>query len=229
MAHRLRHAGDGIGARWRELSFYLLEMKERELYLVHGYRNTQHFAEAQLDLEARRCNELIRAEELLRKFTDVDHAFRIGRLSWSRVLILLRVVNEATQGIWIDFAADHKCGELREEVAGRKPGQVPGDDERFGTPQRRHSIRGKVSDADWLKFEILRAEREATGRSASDADILHDLLTERWKADDRRDPEQPADEETLPMDERNHDEVPAEARSEVPAATTSHSVLSTAP
>ena len=62
VAHRLRHAGDGIGARWRELSFYLLEMKKRELYLVHGYRNTQHFAEAQLDLEARRCNELIRAE-----------------------------------------------------------------------------------------------------------------------------------------------------------------------
>ena len=106
----LRNASDDLGRDKRTLAFYLFDMDERRLHLVSGHPSTCYFAETQLDMEARRTRELIQVGRSLQSLTLIDDAFRDGEISWSRVVMLLPVVQRETQQGWLEYAKTATVG-----------------------------------------------------------------------------------------------------------------------
>ena len=89
-----------------------------------GARTAVVFAQQHLVMEVRRARELIQTGRFLQDMTLVDVALAERRLSWSKVLILMRVVMTHNQQQWIELAEKRSCRELRIDVARAVAGRL---------------------------------------------------------------------------------------------------------
>ena len=101
LLRRLRVANDSVGFQHRTLSFYLTDLDDRREFCLFGSPDIAHFADEQLGMERRRCNEYLQVGRQLLELPLVDDAFRQSRLCWSKVLALLPVVQTSSQDEWI--------------------------------------------------------------------------------------------------------------------------------
>jgi hypothetical protein len=85
----LQHAS-GAGVANRTLAFYLHALAVRGLHQLLGHPTVARYAVARLELSASRAKELVAAGKALEDLPLIDAAFCAGRLSWSRVRILVR-------------------------------------------------------------------------------------------------------------------------------------------
>ena len=204
----------------RALAFYLADVADRKLFEEGGHSSAVHFAEAQLEMNARRARELIQVGRELAGLHLVDDAFFAGEIGWTKVLLLLRVVQVSTQQVWIDFAREASCRELDEEVRRCRPGELPGEGSRIGLDAGSKTVTAKLDDKTFAMFEQARAYFiERSGREdMTDAEVLI-ALTKKFAVDHPdHDPERFEDElEPLAYEDRNHDEVPTETRESVMA------------
>jgi hypothetical protein len=156
VADRLRRAVDEIGHHKHVLAWYLADMERRRLYQVSGHGSTVHFAETQLDMDARRTREYVQVGRSLQELDLVHDGLRSGDLSWSRVVALLPVVQRETQEAWVGFAREHTFRELREEVHCCRPGDLPGEGSDYGLIHKKIVIEAKVDDVTYAMFERAR-------------------------------------------------------------------------
>ncbi len=215
----------------RALAFYLADVCARRLYEDGGHSCAVHFAEAQLEMKPRRARELIQVGRELRSLELVDDAFFAGDIGWTKVLLLLRVVQIPTQTDWIEYAKTVSCRELDEEISRCRPGELPGAGTRIGLDANHRAIHAKLDDRTFAMFERVRAfylarsEREDMTDSevltamTKDFGTLHpdlagdiDAETPGTDSDATTD----SDEfDALPYDHRNHDPVPQDTRDRV--------------
>ena len=114
--HRESDAGQ------RTLAFYLAEMDCRRIYQFGGYTSAAQFAEARLDMAKRTARELIRAGKELRDLPILDESFCEGRLSWTKVRLLLRIVEAETEQGWVDLAEKLSVRELERRIVRSRKG-----------------------------------------------------------------------------------------------------------
>ncbi|MEM7202231.1 MAG: hypothetical protein AAF628_18320, partial [Planctomycetota bacterium] len=119
------------------MAFYLTDMERRRLYQLTGHGSTVHFAEAKLEMDARRTREYIQVGQTLAELDRVRDALVDGELSWSKVVGMLPVVQRETQAAWVDFAKAHTFRELRKEVHACRPGDLPGEGSDYGLIHKR--------------------------------------------------------------------------------------------
>jgi Holliday junction DNA helicase RuvB len=110
----------------RGLAFYLAELSERRVYLLLGFSSAEHYAEARMDMARRTARELIRAGRDLLELPVVDGAFCDGKLSWTKVRLLLRVVEPETEAGWVELAESVSARELERQVRRSRKGDIAG-------------------------------------------------------------------------------------------------------
>ena len=116
---------DDVGRRG--LAFYLCEMQARRLYQSFGYSSTTDYALRRHDLSARRTRELLHAGAQLRELALIDEAFCGHDITWSKVVLLLRVASAEHEAAWLDRARALGISELKREVRLAKRGGPPRD------------------------------------------------------------------------------------------------------
>ena len=229
---RLRDASDELGRNKRVLAFYLFDMDERRLAQLSGHGSTVHFAETQLDLEARRVREFIQVGRSLQSLTLIDEAFCNGEISWSRVVMLLPVVQRETQQGWLEYAKTATCRDLRAEVSGCRPGDLPGEGSDYGLIHLKVNFQARLGDTDLSWVEQARMQLSRSPENLlTDTELLVEL-SRRVLVDGERPPRgsevhpsaahpsavhpsRAHPSEALPKAERNDQEVPDETRDEV--------------
>jgi 5-methylcytosine-specific restriction endonuclease McrA len=173
VGEQLRRASDDLGINKRRLAFYLFDMSERRLHQVTGHASVVHFAEAQLDMDARRTREHIQVGRSLQSLQLIDDAFCTGEISWSRVVMLLPVVQRETQLGWLDYAKTATCRDLRAEVAGCRQGDLPGEGSDYGLIHLPVNFEGRLSESDRAWVEQARMlESESTESLLTDTELL---------------------------------------------------------
>lgn len=206
-----------IGARDeslnRALSFYLSDIAARKNYEDGGFSSAAHFAEAQLEIPQRRARELVRVGTELHHLNLVDDAFFAMEIGWTKVLYLLRVVQVTTQAPWVEFAKDASCRELQDEVKRCRPGELPGQGTRIGISTKLEDVHASLDARTYAMFERARTSiRESSGcKEVSDSEVIEEMIKEFVANRPELDTFEEA-EESLPYEERNRDELPAQTR-----------------
>ena len=219
---RLRDASDELGRNKRVLAFYLFDMDERRLAQLSGHGSAVHFAETQLDMEARRVREFIQVGRSLQSLTLIDEAFCNGEIRWSRVVMRLPGVQRETQQGWLEYAKTATCRDLRAEVSGCRPGDLPGEGSDYGLIHLKVNFQARLGDTDLSWVEQARMQLSKSPENLlTDTELLVEL-SRRVLVDGERPPRgsdvQPSEvhpSEALPKAERNDQEVPDETRDEV--------------
>ncbi len=210
VCNRLRQASDKVDYNKRVLAFYLAEMVDRKLYTVGPHADTHHFAATQLHMDRRRTDEYIQIGKALQELYLLDEAFLAGRISWTQVLTLMRVMQRDTQKVWIDFAEQKTCRELDEEVKGCLPGEIPGDGSNYGLVHAKVVIKAKLCDVAYAMFEEARVRLSPDKEKLlDDTELIEELL--RRVLNGTPEPKR----ETAEVHEKTETEIPQEVRESV--------------
>ena len=189
LGDRLRNARDDEGLNRYVLARGLFVMKERRLYQLSGHANTEHFAEAQLDMLPRRVREYVQVGRAMHELELLDEAFRNGEISWSRVLVLLRVIQRETQSAWVAIAKRYSLRDLRDlrtEVFGCKPGQLPGEGSDYGLPCRKTEFTARLGDETLAMLEEARMKLSESPENPMDNEELIAALVRHWLHGDEK-------------------------------------------
>jgi hypothetical protein len=100
---------------------------DRRLFLRMGFRSASRYLRERLGLSERKARALVAVERRTWSAPAFGDAYRSGRLSWIRALILLPVVTEQTAGAWADRAQTVSVRRLADEVDWALAGCVPCD------------------------------------------------------------------------------------------------------
>ena len=173
---RLHYWNDNSDRSQRGLSFYLCDMDQRAVQQACGARHAVVFAEQHLVMSARRARELIQVGKFLRDLTLVDLAFAERRLSWSKVLMLMRVVMPHNQKQWVELAERRSCRDLAIDVSRATMGLQPRKGKGKGAggqPKARFKVIGQLELDDWNLFEELRVKlMEEIGALVTDTMVI---------------------------------------------------------
>ena len=118
---RRRAALDADEARW------LVDAQRIELHRRFGYASLHEYLERTLGYGPRAARERLRVASALQVLPRTAAALARGEQSYSAVRELTRVVRQDTERVWLDAAAGKTVHEVEALVAGRKPGDLPGN------------------------------------------------------------------------------------------------------
>ena len=102
------------------LAFYLKEMKERRLYNEFGCSSAVHYAETVCGFSDRKTRYLLFIGEKLERFRKIRESFMDGRIGWTKVRELLKIVTLDTEDELLDLAVKLTSRKLETLVALRK-------------------------------------------------------------------------------------------------------------
>ena len=125
---------DGDTSR-RSLAFYLLDMEKRGEHKAFTCSSIVQFAEENLEISAKEANSLLRIARALEDLPEIDNAFALGELSWSKVREITRVATAETEGKWLEFAKGKKVRQIEWAVSRAKRGDAPKGGDGLGTPR----------------------------------------------------------------------------------------------
>jgi len=159
-----RAALDEEEARW------LVAARRAELHRRFGFATLLEYLERVLGYGPHAARERLRVAEALETLPATRAALADGRLGFSAVRELTRVVSPETERAWIEAAVGRTMREIEPMTAGRRPGALPGDPPQPGAV--RHAIRFEVSGAT---LALLRDARIALA-SETDERLDDDAL-----------------------------------------------------
>ena len=214
---------DLLGVTNRAISFNVEEIDRRSLYATTPYADTEHFAESKLGMDRRRCREYVKAGKRLLILTILDTAYLEGRIHWSSLKRILTVVTVDTQEAWVKYAEEHTYAEVSSIVKRCKQGQLPHEASDFGTPDPTMEVHFKFSSNDATLWELLRTKlSKGLKEPLRDGDLQREMMIKLHALPDEEgleevDPEEPepAAPRPLPLDERNHEELPKELEQDI--------------
>jgi len=117
---RIRKAAEAVKRDETVLAFYLKELKERKLYRELGYSSAVHYAAVACGFSDRKARYLLYIGERLERFRKVREAFLAGRIGWTKVRELLKIVSPRTEEELLTRAVDLTNRELEALVALKK-------------------------------------------------------------------------------------------------------------
>ena len=117
---RIRQAAEAVKMDETVLAFYLKEMKERKLYNEFGCSSTVHYAETVCGLSDRKTRYLLFIGEKLERFRKIRESFVEGRIGWTKVRELLKIVTPDTEKELLELAVKVTNRKLEALVASKK-------------------------------------------------------------------------------------------------------------
>jgi hypothetical protein len=109
------HAIQGID--W-QMGSLLRTFTELRLYRNAGYPTIAEYVKERLGISARRARGLVRLEaDGSAERSELAGAYRTGRISWVRALVLLPILSEEHAAAWIERAGEVTVRRLMEEVS----------------------------------------------------------------------------------------------------------------
>ncbi|MDJ0973540.1 MAG: AAA family ATPase [Planctomycetota bacterium] len=148
---RLNDAGQ------RGLAFYLVEMEDRRLWQETAHACTRDYAEDRLGLDRRRVGELITVGRKLLELPAIDRAFCEQRLSWSKLVLLMRVVVPEHEAAWLERALASTVKKLKLDVKLATPGTAPRPEgSTRGLPEPRFPVAVDLDPITYGKLEAAR-------------------------------------------------------------------------
>ena len=202
------------GCSKRALAFYLAEIHDRKLCNQSGFADVAHFAQVELHMERRRCWELVDVGQKLRDLELLDDAFFRGEISWSMVRRIVTVATVSTQQEWVRFAKAHNCDQVSAEVTRCDEGDRPGDDSKQQVRPARHKFTHMLTDKQSVMYEKVRDRLSKNPeKPIKDDELFAKLLDFFCEAEGLT--EEDLSKPSLPIEDRNHEEVPAELRQQI--------------
>jgi Holliday junction DNA helicase RuvB len=120
----------------RGLAFYLLDMERRREHKAYGCSSVIQFSDEVLETAPKETRDLLRIARALEDLPEIDRAFGLGELSWSKVREITRVATAETEAKWLEFAKQKKVRAVEWAVSRSKRGEAPkGGGEGLGTPR----------------------------------------------------------------------------------------------
>ncbi|MCB9574073.1 MAG: HNH endonuclease [Kofleriaceae bacterium] len=104
-----------------------MRAQQVELHRRFGYASLHEYLERTLGYGPRAARERLRVASALQVLPRTAAALARGEHSYSAVRELTRGVREDTERVWLDAATGKTVHEIETLVAGRKPGDLPGD------------------------------------------------------------------------------------------------------
>ena len=117
---RIRDAAEAVKMDETVLAFYLKEMRERKLYIEFGCSSTVHYAETVCGFSDRKTRYLLFIGEKLEHFRKIRKSFMEGRIGWTKVRELLKIVTPGTEEELLELAVKLTNRKLEEFVASKK-------------------------------------------------------------------------------------------------------------
>ncbi len=113
------------GKAQKALTFWIVEMDERELYKDFGCSNIFQYATRYLSLAERTIAEMLRTGRALAQLPLLSEAFEKGQISSSHVREISRVATAETEQFWYDTARAKTVREVEKLVAFTPRGGLP--------------------------------------------------------------------------------------------------------
>jgi hypothetical protein len=182
------HRESDVGQR--ALAFYLADMDCRRIYQLWGYSSASQFAEGRLDMARRTARELIRVGKGLRNLPILDQSFCDGELSWTKVRLLLRIVDEETELGWVAVASKLSVRELERRIVRSRKGDPADQQNAKAIAEVTFRVNAKVGALTLATLEKAREKAAALlGEEITDDALLATLagafLSTRQPGEDR--------------------------------------------
>lgn len=100
---------------WR-LAIALLASQRKGVPGRFDCSSLAEYADKILELAPQKANELASTARAMENLPALSEAFRAGRLSWTKVRALKRVVTPETEEMWVEFALEHSSREVERRV-----------------------------------------------------------------------------------------------------------------
>jgi hypothetical protein len=127
------------------------------------------YAERFARLTPRQTEDRLRVAVALERLPELDVALARGRLPFTAVRELCRVVEPGTERCWLDRTAGLSVGAIQKLVSGREPGDLPDDPPRA----QRHRLSFEVGAEVYALFRDAQRMLRADGNGAfTDEDLL---------------------------------------------------------
>lgn len=177
-------------------AYYLLQVRERQVYRALGYRKISDYARDAAGLNPRQCRDFLFLAKRLPDFPAVKEALGSGDLTWSKARLICTVAPPEEQEHWVDAARSMNLSDLEKAVVHRPVADGRGSNETKQprpkkepvwepAPSRNRKIMGSLPAEQYhyvtLKFsgdEYARWERlveSARQRGELNQAILHGL------------------------------------------------------
>ena len=162
---RRKAAYDADEARW------LVAGREARVHEPQGFASYLEYLERVLGYTPRVARERLRVADALAALPATSAALAAGELMWSAARELCRVTTGETEHAWLAAARGKTVRQIEELVAGREPGDLPGDDRRIETET--HVLRLEVSGETYAAFrEACQALTTHVGHRLDDDDLV---------------------------------------------------------
>jgi hypothetical protein len=133
-----------------------------------GIATFVEYAERFAGLTPRQTDDRLRVGVALERLPDLKVALATGRLPFTAVRELCRVVEPGTERCWLDRTSGLSVGEIQKLVSGREPGDLPDDPPRA----QRHRLRFEVGAEVYALFREAQRKLRADGDGAfTDEDV----------------------------------------------------------
>ncbi|MFT7618110.1 MAG: Holliday junction DNA helicase RuvB [Planctomycetota bacterium] len=160
----------------RALAFYLDDMHSRGLHQSLGFVSAVQFACQRLDMSRRLARTLIAVGSALRDLPLIDEAFCQGRISWSKVRLLIGVATPEVEKAWLARAETNSCERLEAEIRGAEKGKLPREDGK-GLPTVKFKFTAKLGSLAHEGLEKARRKFfDEIGGECDDAELLQILV-----------------------------------------------------
>jgi hypothetical protein len=179
MERRLRESAPRQSADLIRMCFYLLELRRTQGFRALGYPSLGHLVKTSLGWGERRLQGMLRCAAVLGRFGIIrDHYLR-GRLSWTKVRELGRVLAPGNERHWAQRALKLNSRELEREIYGTEPRHVARSESGFPTNGGGHetqevSLRLKPEGVQLLDDAVARMSREE-GREVPLPEVIQRL------------------------------------------------------
>ncbi|HUH04980.1 MAG TPA: DUF222 domain-containing protein [Kofleriaceae bacterium] len=109
-----------------EEAYWLREGHEVRVWVQAGFATYAEYLEGQVGYRRGTARERIRAALALGELPAMTEALSEGRIPWTAVRELSRVVTGDTEDVWLDAAAGYSVRQIEAMVAGLSRGDLPG-------------------------------------------------------------------------------------------------------
>ncbi|MHC4100021.1 MAG: AAA family ATPase [Planctomycetota bacterium] len=192
---RIGLAYAAAGLKHRVVAFYLQDLDARRLHQLGGCRTTAQYAAHRFGMSRREARDLLAAGKALLELPEIDRAFAEGRLCWSKVRQLVKVVVPPHEQKWLETALRLHIDELTLEVKLSRKGDPPRQrDDRKGLPEIRLRLNAAMPPDVFAKWERVREKlRDESGQPLQEWECLEALLDRELTRRDDEHGNRPAD------------------------------------
>ena len=154
----------------RRAAELLVEVDADRLYRDLGHASLADYAVAELDLHARKAEELLRIGRKLAELPRLDQAFAEGQVAWTKVREVTRVATPDTDAAWTELAATSPSRVVERAVRDARNAAA---DPHVGAALTRVVVQCTASEAETLRA-LLQWMRGRAALSGEDDEAVRD-------------------------------------------------------